>query len=489
VTKESIHHPIPFLVFLRPVKEALQHPIFKTVSEASEALGVEVYVVGGYVRDHLLDRPCTDVDFVCVGDGLELAEKVAELLPGKHKVSVFKNFGTAHIHEGDWDYEFVGARKESYSRNSRKPDVEPGTLEDDQLRRDFTINALGISLNADNYGELVDPFGGIADLDKQIIRTPTDPDITFSDDPLRMMRAIRFASQLGFSIDEETWESIKRQVERIDIISKERIRDELNKIILSLKPSLGLDLLFKSGLLVRFFPEMVELHGVEVRKGVSHKDNFYHTLKVLDNVAELSDDLWLRWSAILHDIAKPRTKAFNDKDGWTFHAHEFVGSKMVKRIFRKLKLPLNEHMKYVEKLVLLHLRPIALTKEVVTDSAVRRLIFDAGDDINDLLLLSRCDMTSKNERKVKHFLRNLDNVERKIEDVEERDRVRNFQPPVSGEEIMQIFGLKPSREIGVIKNALKEAILEGEIPNNREEALKFAVRKGKEMGLKEARTI
>lgn len=469
---------------MHPMKEALRHEIFTFVRDAAMQQGMRVYVVGGFVRDYLLKRPCTDVDFVCLGDASQLAEAVSEMLPGQPNVSIFKTFGTAHIHSNEWDFEFVGARKESYRTDSRKPDVEPGTLEDDQLRRDFTINALAISLNEADYGELLDPFGGISDLNSGIIRTPTDADVTFSDDPLRMLRAIRFACQLGFRIEEGTYAGIKRQAERIDIVSTERIKDELNKIILSDKPSVGFKLLFNTGLLHHFFPEMVELQGVEERNGQGHKDNFYHTLQVLDNVAELSDDLWLRWSAILHDIAKPRTKDFNDKDGWTFHGHEFVGSKMVKRIFRRLKLPLNEHMKYVEKMVLLHLRPIALTKEVVTDSAVRRLLFDAGDDIEDLLLLSRCDITSKNERKVKHYLRNLDNVQQKIIDVEERDRVRNFQPPVSGDEIMELFGLKPCREIGLIKNSLKDAILEGIIPNNRDEALKFAMERGRELGLK-----
>ncbi|MCB9246520.1 MAG: HD domain-containing protein [Flavobacteriales bacterium] len=466
------------------MKTALGHEIFQLVREISRTMDMKVYVVGGYVRDHLLDRPCTDVDFVCIGDASVLAEKISERLPGKPKVSIFKNFGTAHIHSSDWDFEFVGARKESYRSDSRKPDVEPGSLEDDQLRRDFTINALAISLNDNDYGVLIDPFGGVKDLENGMIRTPTDPDITFSDDPLRMMRAIRFACQLGFHIDENTYAGIRRQAERIEIVSTERIKDELNKIVAAPKPSIGFKLLFNTHLLDHFFPEMVELQGVEERNGIGHKDNFYHTLQVLDNVAELSDNLWLRWSAIMHDIAKPRTKDFNDKDGWTFHGHEFVGSKMVKRIFRRLKLPLNEHMKYVEKMVLLHLRPIALTKEVVTDSAVRRLLFDAGDDIDDLLLLSRCDITSKNERKVKYYLQNLDKVQQKIIDVEERDRVRNFQPPVTGDEIMELFGLKPSREIGIIKNSLKDAILEGIIPNNREEALKFAIERGRELGLK-----
>jgi len=471
------------------MEEALQKEIFSLVKTAANELDYEVYVVGGYVRDFLLGRVCTDIDFVCVGDGVELARSVSQILTGNPKVSVFKNFGTAHIHHGDFDFEFVGARKESYRNESRKPEVEPGTIEDDQLRRDFTINALAISLNDENYGQLVDPFDGQSHLENKTICTPTDPNITFSDDPLRMMRAIRFACQLEFTIDPITLEGIRTQAERIKIISMERVRDELNKIIASDKPSIGFKLLFECGLLKYVFPEMLALQGVEIRKGVGHKDNFFHTLQVLDNVASKSQDLWLRWGAILHDIAKPRTKDFNDKDGWTFHGHEFVGSKMVKRIFRRFRLPLNEHMKYVEKMVLLHLRPIALTKETVTDSAVRRLLFDAGDDIDDLLLLSRCDITSKNDKKVRHFLKNLDNVEKKIQDVEERDRVRNFQPPVSGEEIMTLFGLKPSREIGIIKNALKEAILEGIIPNNREEALKFAVKKGTAMGLKEVTSI
>jgi tRNA nucleotidyltransferase/poly(A) polymerase len=408
---------------------------------------------------------------------------VAQQLKGKPEVNYFKNFGTAHIRQGEWDFEFVGARKESYQRNSRKPMVEEGSLQDDQNRRDFTINALAISLNTDTYGELIDPFNGVEDLNNGILRTPLDPEVTFSDDPLRMMRAVRFASQLGFHIEDKTYEGIRNTAKRLSIISQERIIDEVNKIVMSKKPSLGFKLLFNTRLLHQFFPEMVALQGVEERNGQRHKDNFYHTLQVLDNVAEYSSDLWLRWSAIMHDIAKPNTKDFNEKEGWTFHGHEFVGSKMTKRIFRRLKLPLNDRMKYVAKMVLLHLRPIALTKEIVTDSAVRRLIFDAGEDIDDLMLLSKCDITSKNERKVERFLKNLELVEQKIKDVEERDRVRNFQPPVSGDEIMEMFSLKPSKEVGIIKNALKDAVLDGIIKNNREEAINFVLNKGKELGL------
>ncbi len=461
----------------------LKHPIFETVKKAAKQLDQDVYVVGGFVRDALLQRPCKDIDFVTVGSGIELAKAVAQQLKGKPEVNYFKNFGTAHIHQDTWDFEFVGARKESYQRNSRKPIVEEGTLQDDQNRRDFTINALAISLNYDTYGELVDPFGGVEDLHNGILRTPLDPEVTFSDDPLRMMRAVRFASQLGFHIEDKTYEGIKRTSKRLSIISQERIIDEVNKIVLSEKPSIGFKLLFNTRLLHQFFPEMVALQGVEERNGQRHKDNFYHTLQVLDNVAEYSNDLWLRWSAIMHDIAKPNTKDFNDKEGWTFHGHEFVGSKMTKRIFRRLKLPLNDRMKYVAKMVLLHLRPIALTKEIVTDSAVRRLIFDAGEDIDDLMLLSKCDITSKNERKVERFLKNLQLVEQKIKDVEERDRIRNFQPPVSGDEIMKLFGLKPSREVGMIKSALKDAVLDGVIKNNRDEAINFVLNKGKELGL------
>ena len=468
---------------LPPMIQHLKHPIFEVIRKASAQLNQPAYVVGGFVRDVMLDRPSKDIDFVTIGSGIALAEKVAELLENGSRVNSFKNFGTAHIRYDDWDFEFVGARKESYRRDSRKPIVESGSLEDDQNRRDFTINALAISLNDDSFGELIDPFSGLDDLNKGILRTPLDPDITFSDDPLRMMRAVRFASQLGFTIEEETLKSIKRTADRLSIISQERIIDEVNKIILSPKPSVGFKLLFDTKLLHQFFPEMVALQGVDERNGQRHKDNFYHTLQVLDNVSELSDDLWLRWAAIMHDIAKPETKAFDDRDGWTFHGHEFVGSKMTKRIFRRLKLPLNDRMRYVQKLVLLHLRPIALTKEIVTDSAVRRLIFDAGEDLEDLMLLSKCDITSKNERKVERFLKNLKEVEGKIADVEERDRVRNFQPPVSGEEIMELFGLRPSREVGLIKNALKDAVLDGEIKNNREEALNFVLTKGRELGL------
>ena len=465
------------------MKEHLSHPIFKTVSEAADSLGLEVYVVGGFVRDAILGRPCKDIDFVTVGSGIELAEEVANRLENATEVNIFKNFGTAQIRQGEWDFEFVGARKESYRSDSRKPAVESGSLEDDQNRRDFTINAMAIALSGDSYGSLIDPFNGLDDLEKGILKTPLDPETTFSDDPLRMMRCVRFATQLRFKISDETYEGIKKMAHRLSIISQERITDEMNKIVAAHKPSIGFKLMFDTGLLHTFFPEMIDLHGVEERNGLRHKDNFYHTLKVLDNVAYRSDNLWLRWSAIMHDIAKPQTKDFNEKEGWTFHGHEFVGSKMVKRIFRRLKLPLDERMRYVKNMVLLHLRPIALTKEIVTDSAIRRLIFDAGDDINDLLTLCRSDITSKNERKKERFLQNLDNVEQKIKDVEERDRIRNFQPPVTGDEIMRMFDLRPSREVGIIKNALKDAVLDGDIQNNREEAINFVLSKGEELGL------
>ena len=465
------------------MKEHLSHPIFKTVSEAADSLGLEVYVVGGFVRDAILGRPCKDIDFVTVGSGIELAEEVANRLENATEVNIFKNFGTAQIRQGEWDFEFVGARKESYRSDSRKPAVESGSLEDDQNRRDFTINAMAIALSGDSYGSLIDPFNGLDDLEKGTLKTPLDPETTFSDDPLRMMRCVRFATQLRFKISDETYEGIKKMAHRLSIISQERITDEMNKIVAAHKPSVGFKLMFDTGLLHTFFPEMIDLYGVEERNGLRHKDNFYHTLKVLDNVAYRSDNLWLRWSAIMHDIAKPQTKDFNEKEGWTFHGHEFVGSKMVKRIFRRLKLPLDERMRYVKNMVLLHLRPIALTREIVTDSAIRRLIFDAGDDINDLLTLCRSDITSKNERKKERFLQNLDNVEQKIKDVEERDRIRNFQPPVTGDEIMRIFDLSPSREVGIIKNALKDAVLDGDIQNNREEAINFVLSKGEELGL------
>ncbi|QCK16028.1 CCA tRNA nucleotidyltransferase [Mangrovivirga cuniculi] len=460
-------------------------PVFKIVSEAARECKVDVYCVGGYVRDLILKRPSKDIDFVCVGSGIELAKVVAGKLPGKNQVNYFKNFGTAMINSGDYELEFVGARKESYRKNSRKPVVEDGTLEDDQNRRDFTINALALSLNEDNFGELVDPFGGVKDLRRKLIRTPLDPDITFSDDPLRMMRAIRFASQLNFDIEPDTFESIMQNAGRIEIVSKERIVDELNKIILSPKPSYGFKLLFQAGLLNHFFPEMVDLHGVEKRKGQSHKDNFYHTLEVLDNVAEVSDDLWLRWAAILHDIAKPPTKRFNPKVGWTFHGHEDKGARMVPGIFRRLKLPLNEKMKMVQKLVKLHLRPIALVKDTVTDSAVRRVLFEAGEHIDELMMLCKADITSKNHERVKRYLKNFEKVEKKMKEVEEKDHLRNFQLSITGEDIMKTFDIKPSKVIGEIKDEIREAVLEGTVSNNYEDTYPLMIEIGNRLGLKQ----
>ena len=464
---------------------ALKNPIFKTVQLSSDELNYPAYVVGGFVRDFLLKREQdkTDIDFVCIGNGIKLAECVANKLGKEATFKVFKNFGTAMIHYKGEDYEFVGARKESYRLDSRKPIVENGTLEDDQNRRDFTINAMAIQLNAENYGTLIDPFNGQEDLKNKIICTPLDADITYSDDPLRMMRAVRFATQLNFTIDEKSLESINRNAERLVIISQERITEELNKIILTSKPSDGFKLLFDTQLLHQFFPLMCKLHGVEFIGKHSHKDNFYHTLEVLDNISLNTNNLWLRWAAILHDIAKPQTKKYEEGHGWTFHAHEFIGGKMVPKIFRKLKLPLNKKMRYIQKLVTLHLRPIVLAQEIVTDSAIRRLLFDAGDDIDDLMTLCDADITSKNERKVKKYLTNFQLVRKKLKEIEEKDHIRNFQPPINGKEIMDLFNISAGKEIGILKASIKDAILDGTVKNDKEEAMAFIITKAKELNL------
>lgn len=461
--------------------ELSQNPIFDVIRQVAGKTGLSTYVVGGFVRDILLKRPNKDIDFVCVGSGIDLAHEVARKL-GNAPVTFFKSFGTAMIRYEDYELEFVGARRESYRSDSRKPIVEDGTLEDDQKRRDFTINAMAISLNEADFGELIDPFGGVAHLKEKLLKTPQDPNVTFSDDPLRMMRAVRFASQLNFDIEADTYQAIVRNAERLSIVSMERITDELNKIILSRVPSYGFKLLFQGGLLKQFFPEMIALHGVEYVDNHAHKDNFYHTLQVLDNVSKYSDDLWLRWAAILHDIAKPATKRFEPKQGWTFHGHEEKGARMVPGIFRRLKLPLNDRMQFVQKLVRLHLRPIALSNEV-TDSAIRRLLFEAGEDIEALMKLCRADITSKNNEKVARYLKNFDKVERKMVEVEEKDHVRAFQPPISGDEIIRIFNLVPGPVVGEIKDQIKDAILDGIIGNDREEAYQYMLRIAAEKGL------
>jgi len=457
--------------------------ILNKIAHAAEELGVETYLIGGFVRDKIIGRKTKDADIVCVGDGIGLAKAVAKRFKPEPRFSYFKNFGTAHLKVDDFDVEFVGARKESYRYHSRKPDVSPGNLKDDQDRRDFTINALAISLNEKDHGKLIDPFDGINDIKKGIIRTPLEPSQTFSDDPLRMMRAIRFASQLGFTIEQKTFQAIKDEADRISIVSQERITDELVKIIDSPIPSIGFDLLYQSGLLHIIFPQMVDLAGAEYKDGIGHKDNFYHTLKVLDNIAEQTDDTWLRWAAVLHDIAKPVTKKFEEGHGWTFHGHEAVGGRMVPKIFTKLKLPLNEKMKFVRKMVELHLRPISLTKENITDSAIRRLLFDAGEDFDALMMLCEADITSKNKWKVKKFMENFQLVRQRCDEVEEKDRIRSWQPPINGEMIMEIFGLKPSKPVGIIKDAIKDAILDGVIPNNYDDAYEFMLQKAKELKL------
>ena len=463
----------------------MKNPVFKVISEVAGEKHIPAYVIGGFVRDLLLNRDNKqDIDIMVLGSGIDFAHEVASRLDGDIPVKFFKNFGTAMFKYHDWKIEFVGARKESYRKNSRKPIVEDGTLADDQNRRDFTINAMAMDLTPENYGELIDPFNGRDDMRAKIIRTPLDPDITFSDDPLRMMRAIRFATQLDFSIDPSCFDAIRRNADRITIVSAERIIDELNLIILAETPSIGFIMLADTGLLQIIFPEFMELKGSEIIDGKGHKDNFFHTLMVLDNVALRSDDLWLRWAAILHDIAKPLTKKFIPGTGWTFHAHDFKGSKMVSQIFRRLKLPLNDKMRYVEKLVLLHLRPIVLAEDTVTDSAVRRLLFEAGNDIDDLMLLCGADITSKNPNKVKRFLQNFETVREKLKEIEEKDRLRNWQPPVTGEVIMKTFGIPPSKEVGLIKDSITEAILEGEIPNEFEQAFQLMLKEGEKLGLK-----
>lgn len=463
----------------------LNDKIFETLSSVVTAANVPAYVIGGWVRDCILkrDHPGKDIDIVVIGSGIEMARKAAKRISPGIKVSVFKNFGTAMFKSDEYEIEFVGARKESYDRGSRKPIVEDGTLEDDQRRRDFTINALAISLNKETYGEFLDPFGGIDDLKKKIIRTPLDPDKTFSDDPLRMMRAIRFATQLNFTIEDRTFNSIKENNERIRIVSPERIITELNKIIMCGHPSKGLILLEKSGLLKIIFPELENMKGIETIEGKAHKDNFHHSIKVLDNISKNTDNLWLRWAALLHDIAKPITKKYSPDTGWSFHGHEYIGSKMIPDIFRKLKLPLNEKMKYVQKIVDLHLRPVALSQELVTDSAIRRLLFEAGDDIDDLMVLCEADITSKNEAKKTKHLENFKHVRNKLKEIEEKDALRNFQPPVDGSEIIGAFGIKPGKEVGIIKNAIREAIIDGIIPNEHEAARKLMLEKGIEIGL------
>lgn len=468
--------------------KALQNPIFKIIAQASQELNVDSYVIGGFVRDFLLERDFKkDIDVVAVGSGIELALKVSELLPNKPKVQVFKNYGTAMLRYKEIDIEFVGARKESYNQDSRNPIVENGTLEDDQNRRDFTINALAFSLNERNYGALVDPFNGLEDLQNKIIKTPLNPDITYSDDPLRMLRGIRFATQLKFEIEAESLEAISRNKERIQIISGERIVDELNKILSTDKPSIGFLHLYKTGLLDIILPELTALNNVEEIEGHTHKNNFYHTLEVVDNICPNTDDVWLRWSALLHDIGKAPTKKFTKKQGWTFHGHEFLGGKMAKKIFERLHMPLNNKLKFVQKMVTMSSRPIVLAEDIVTDSAVRRLVFDAGEDVDNLMTLCEADITTKNPAKFKKYHNNFDIVRKKIIEVEERDHVRNFQPPISGEEIMELFNLKPSREIGALKEAVKEAILDGKIPNEYQAAYDFVVERAEKMGLKKVK--